>query len=196
LSWRWHDDFPVLKGDYHFGTEYRGISFQDTFNLEFNFPPDYPENLPVVKEIDNKIPNLFHRFTDGSLCLCTTAEQYLIFSKQPTLENYIKNLVNPYLLSWLWYQRFNEMPWGERSHGGRGLLESYQELLQISDQQCVIIFMVKFVKNEIYQKQECPCGSGLPFKKCHRNILFQLQNYLPKGQMILDFIKIIGGLKI
>jgi hypothetical protein len=87
------------------------------------------------------------------------------------------------------------MPWGERSHGILGLLESYQELLKINGKRRVIPFMIKFVKNEIYQWQECPCGSGLPFKKCHRNITIQVQNYLPKGQMALDFIDIIRGLK-
>ena len=49
MSWRWYNDIPVLKGAYQFKTEYREVPFQDSFNLEFYFPPDYPENLPLVK---------------------------------------------------------------------------------------------------------------------------------------------------
>jgi hypothetical protein len=98
-------------------------------------------------------------------------------------------------MGWLWYQRFNEMPWGERNHGLIGLLESYQELLKIKDIRSVSFFMYKYIKNELFQRQECPCGSGLPFRKCHRNLLNRLENRLPKGQLVHDFINIIGGLR-
>jgi hypothetical protein len=193
LSWRWHDDVPILKGIYQFKTEYRGIPFQDSFNLKFNFPQNYPENIPLVNELDKKIPDKFHHFTNGNLCLCTPLEQWLVFSKEPTLENYIKNLLNPYLLSWLWYDKFNEMPWGERSHGVMGLVQSYQEKLNINDLEHTILFMVKFIKNEMYQRQDCPCGSGLPFRKCHKKIINRLENQLPQDQLRIDFYSILGG---
>ena len=191
LSWRWQDDVPILKGIYHFNTEYRGIVFQDSFNLEFIFPQNYPENIPLVKELDKKIPDKFHHLINGYLCLCTPLEQWLIFSKRPTLENYIKNLLNPYLLSWLWYDKYNEMPWGERCHGPMGLVQSYQEILNIKDLDHTILFMIKFLRNEIYQRQECPCGSGLPFRKCHKTIINRLANQLPQGQLRADFISIL-----
>jgi hypothetical protein len=194
LSWRWYNDIPVLNGFYQFKTEYRGITFQDSFNLEINFPPDYPDNLPHVKELDYKIPNIFHRFTNGDFCLCTPCEQWLIFSKKPTLENYITNLVNPYLLSWLWFQRFNKMPWGERKHGYIGLIESYRDLLRLTDIRHTIYFMIEFVKNELHHKKNCPCGSGRLFRKCHGNIVHKYENSLPQGQLINDFLFILGGL--
>jgi hypothetical protein len=193
LSWHWNDDVPILKGVYQFQTEYKGISFKDNFHLEFFFPQTYPDDLPTVKEIDSKIPSTFHHFIDGSLCLCTPAEQYMIFSRAPRLENYIRNLLNPYLLGWLWYQQFNEMPWGERAHGLSGLLESYQELLNIKNWQCLLDFMYKYIRNELFQRQKCPCGSGLPFKKCHRNLIIRLENCLPNGQLSRDFINIFRG---
>jgi hypothetical protein len=183
-----------LKGIYQFKTEYRGVPFQDSFNLEITFPADYPEKLPSVKELDNKIPALFHRNPDGCLCLCAPVEEYLTFFQNPTLENYVLNLLNPYLLSWLWYDKFNEMPWGERKHGYIGLVESYQELLRLKDIRQTISFMVEFVKNKIHHRESCPCGSGLSFKRCHRNIIFEYESSLPKGQLIFDFISIIGGL--
>jgi hypothetical protein len=193
LSWRWYDGIPILKGIYHFKTEYRDIVFQDSFNLEFNFPQNYPENIPIVKELDKKIPDKFHHFTNGYLCLCTPLEQWLIFSKKPTLENYIKNLLNPYLLNWLWYAKYNEMPWGERNHGPMGLVQSYQEILNINDFDHTILFMIKFLRNEIYQRQECPCGSGLPFRKCHKTIINKIANRLPQGQIDADFRSILRG---
>jgi hypothetical protein len=193
LSWRWYNDIPALKGTYHFSKDYRGENFKDTFNLEINFPPDYPEKSPLVKELDSKIPATFHRNPDGCLCLCAPAEQYLVFSKEPTLENYIKNLLDPYLLSWLWYERFNEMPWGERSHGSIGLLESYQELMGLINSKETAFLITKFITNKIGRNDICPCGSGLSFKKCHRKIIFKLENSLPKEQLIHDFNHILLG---
>jgi len=193
LSWRWYDDVPILKGIYHFQINYRGIPFQDSFNLEFYFPHDYPENLPLVKELDNKIPKEFHHFTDGSLCLCTPAEQWLIFSKNPTLENYIKNLVNPYLLCWLWYEKFNEMPWGERQHGPVGIIESYQDLLKLNNPEQTLHFLKILFFNEIDSRGYCPCGSGLSFRKCHKTAITKVTNRLPMDYIKKDFITILRG---
>jgi hypothetical protein len=107
-----------------------------------------------------------------------------IFSRVPRLENYIRNLLNPYLLGWLWYQQFNEMPWGERTHGLSGLVESYQELLNIKNRQCLLDFMYKYIRKKLFQRQDCPCGSGLPFKKCHKNLIIRLENCLPDEQLL------------
>ena len=85
------------------------------------------------------------------------------------------------------------MPWGERQHGPMGIVESYQELLNIKDLKHMTQFMIEFARNEIHRMQNCPCGSGLPFKKCHRKIIYKLENCLPKGQLIRDFISILGG---
>lgn len=191
LSWRWHNDIPILKGRYQFNTEFRGILFQDSFILEFNFPPDYPERLPLVKEVDYKIPKTFHRLKHEYLCLCTFSEQWLIFSKEPTLDNYIRNLLNPYLLSWLWFVRFNEMPWGERRHGSIGLVESYQDLLKTKSIQQTIFLMKKAIMDGVGRQDKCPCGSGLSFKKCHQKIIQRLVNSLPEGQMAYDFKNIL-----
>jgi hypothetical protein len=162
--------------------------------LEINFPVDYPDKPPIVKELNNKIPASFHRNPDGYLCLCTPVEQHLTFFQSPTLENFMLNLLNPYLLSWLWYDRFNEMPWGERKHGDIGLIESYRDLLKLKDIRHTISFMVEFVKNKLHHKENCPCGSGRLFRKCHGNIIYKYEYSLPKGQLINDFIVILGGL--
>ena len=86
------------------------------------------------------------------------------------------------------------MPWGERRHGSIGIIESYQELLNLRNIKHTIQFMVGFIKNEIHHKQDCPCGSGFSFKKCHRNLISKLENSLPQGQLIFDFIITLGGL--
>ena len=162
--------------------------------MEFNFPPNYPESFPVVKELDFKIPSTFHRNPDKNLCLCTPVEQYLIFSKEPTLNNFIINLLNPYLLSWLWYERYNKMPWGERKHGSMGIIESYQELLNLTSSKHTIRFMDNFIYNRFHFRLECPCGSGLAYRRCHEKTINNLEMILPKKQLINDFLCIMERL--
>ena len=87
------------------------------------------------------------------------------------------------------------MPWGERSHGLMGLIESYQELLKLKDIQQTIRFMIEFIKNEIHYNHGCPCESGLSLNHCHGSIIQKLENNLPKGQLIHDFLFILGGLR-
>ena len=85
------------------------------------------------------------------------------------------------------------MPWGERKHGPMGLVQSYQKLLKTKDPQHTILLMKKIIMNGIDRMDKCPCGSGLLFKKCHRTIITKLCNHLPKGQLNLDFMAILGG---
>jgi len=193
LSWRWYNDIPVLKGIYQFKTIYRDVPFSDCFNLELYFSPDYPNEIPMVREVDNKIPHTFHQFAGGFFCLCTPSEQWLVFSKRPTLENFILNLVNPYLLSWMWYDQFNEMPWGERQHGPKGIIESYQDLLKVESPRHTIHFLGKLIMGGIGKNDDCPCGSGLTFRKCHKSKVDRLSNRLPNEHLLHDLMIILKG---
>jgi hypothetical protein len=148
-----------------------------------------------VKEIGGKIPSNFHRYTQGGLCLAATPELYRIFKKEPTLENYIDNLVDPYLFGWLYYQQYQKMPWGERSHGANGLIESYKELLHIEKTTNMKMLLLQIVTNTIKQRELCPCGSGLPFRKCHKKQVQRLLVNIPKEVFFHDFLTIIGEKK-
>jgi len=87
------------------------------------------------------------------------------------------------------------MPWGERQHGSMGLVESYQELLRFNDFQHTVLFVKKYLMNKLDRNDDCPCDSGVSFKKCHRKIIFKLENCLPRGQINKDFTNIfLGGL--
>ena len=86
------------------------------------------------------------------------------------------------------------MPWGERQHGLIGIVESYQELLKLKDFQQTILLIKNFVMGKIDRNDDCPCNSGYSFKKCHRKIIIRLENSLPKGQLVYDFISISRGI--
>jgi hypothetical protein len=157
------------------------------------FRQDYPNSIPIVRETGGKIPSDFHRYMGGGLCLGATPELYTIFTKRPTLENYIDNLVDPYLFGWLYYQQYGEMPWGERNHGAKGLIESYKELLHIEKDENAMVLLRQIAANAIKQREICPCGSGLPFRKCHKKLVQRLSVNIPQGVFFQDFLTIIGG---
>jgi hypothetical protein len=192
LHWIWEQDIPVLKGRYLFHTIYEGVEFKDTFNLTFVFPREYPEQPPLVLEIAGKIPYNFHHYTNGGLCLAARMEYKVVFAKNPTLEGFITNLLNPYLLSWLWFDKFGKMPWGERKHGWTGICESYQDLLKIKNPENVIPFMERLVRNNINQREPCPCGSNIPYRNCHKKIVNRVLVYYNRDDLITDYRDIIS----
>lgn len=191
LKWRWEHDVPVLKGKYHFSTLYKGVELKDTFNLRFHFPQDYPETPPYVEELDNNIPAKFHHYSNGTLCLCVPVEYLSIFLRSPTLSNFINNLLNPYLTSWLWYKQFGEMPWGERSHGAIGLCEFYAELLKIRNLPTLLPFLEKIILGDIPQRANCPCGSGVPYRNCHKKIVNKFLLRIPISNIREDYYYIL-----
>ncbi|MDR2407676.1 MAG: hypothetical protein LBE13_06160 [Bacteroidales bacterium] len=123
------------------------------------------------------------------------AEYRMIFAKAPTLENFIHNLLNPYLAGWLWHKQFGKMPWGERSHGWVGLCESYQALFKIDGKENVIPFLEQLVKGEIHQRAGCPCGSGKPYRNCHKKIINRIFAHISQKQIIFDYQTILLGIR-
>lgn len=195
LKWRWENEIPILKGQFHFHTVYRNVELQDTFNLVFDFPQNYPDEPPLVMEVDGKVDPKYHHYSNGALCLGTPAEYEISFTKTPTLENFILNLLNPYLAGWLWYKQFGEMPWGERSHGWIGLCESYQDLFKIDNKENVIPFLERLAKDEIHQRDVCPCGSGKPYRNCHKKIINRSFIHISHERIFADYQTILLGIR-
>jgi hypothetical protein len=195
LKWRWENEIPVLKGCFRFHTIHRKVELQDTFNLIFRFPQNYPVEPPLVIEVDGKIAKGYHHYSNGTLCLAAPAEYNIVFAKTPTLENFILDLLNPYLAGWIWHKQFGDMPWGERSHGWTGLCESYQELLKIGNKENVIPFLKQLAKGEIPQRVGCPCGSGKPYRNCHKKIVNRLSVHITKEQIVSDYRTILLGIR-
>jgi hypothetical protein len=195
LKWRWENEIPVLKGHFQFHTIYRNVELQDAFNLIFHFSQNYPNEPPLVIEVDGKIDPRFHHYSNGALCLAVPAEYNIIFAKTPTLENFILNLLNPYLAGWLWHKQFGDVPWGERSHGWIGLCESYHELLKIDAKENVIPFLEQLARGVIHQRANCPCGSGKPYRNCHKKIINKFSVHISREQIVSDCQTILLGIR-
>lgn len=193
LGWRWQENIPILSGRYYFYGTWNNIKLNDDFFLQFYFPPDYPDSLPFVIETEGKIPAYYHRSREeGWLCLASPPELYIQFNRNRSLKNYIENLLNPYLYRWLYLKKFNEPPWGERSHYEAGIIEGYKKILNISNEEKLLLFLEIILKNNIQWRQVCPCGSNLMLRKCHKKQINFIKKNVPLRQIYEDFMKIRG----
>jgi hypothetical protein len=188
----WEGDIAVIEGDLHFIAAYNGVQIEDTYKIKIVLPHDYPNSLPVTKEIGNRIPSYFHKFTDDSLCLEVYAKIKLEFSEKPSLLFYIQRFVVQYLFSYSYKKTYGELPYGERSHGDLGILEFYHELLGISDSSSIIGALRILAKGVYRGHHLCFCGSGLKLRSCHGQIIRNLIDKKLNQQFRNDLISIIN----
>lgn len=174
------DTAPSISGMIHLKDE-NGILI-DRYKIKIVATIDYPNSFPYVFEIDGRIPrnNDWHIYTqDGHCCICTIPEEILICKNGISLQSFLENQVNPYFFN----QKHREI-YGyflkERPHGIEGNVQFFIETFKIKDLTTIIKCLV-FIKQrkEPNRVNRCFCGSGLKYRKCHRETykaLNQLSN--------------------
>ena len=79
LNIQWEKDQLIVQGNYKFSRKYNGIICSDVFSLRIEISNLFPEEMPIVHEIGNKIPKDYHKNSPTVLCLGTDLELYQIF---------------------------------------------------------------------------------------------------------------------
>ena len=144
----------------------------DSFSLIFTFPHNYPNLcLPIVKELERKIPRIAdrHVYPDGKLCLTTPINEFLICKKGISFLEFLDDIVGPYLaaqmaISMGWLDGF---PQGEYEHGYEGIFQSYSEFFEITDLSIII--------------------SGIPTAGNGGVITYQFDAIIQYGQYLIPF---------
>lgn len=168
------EDAWQIRGKIRFSREYLKRRVDDEYLVEILVLKDYPISLPKIFEIEGRIPIDFHRFQDEALCLGAPLEVKAKFRKRPTLLGYVDNCVIPYLYSYSYKCKFGKLPFGELSHGGKGLLEFYQNLFGIKDPRRVQRFLEILSLGNYQDRTRCPCGSGRRLRICHGSLIDKL----------------------
>ena len=66
----------------------------------------------------------------------------MIFKENPSVLHFIRELLEPYLYAHAYWKKYNgQMPFGQRSHYGDGIIEHYSEYFDIKDKEIVIGFL-------------------------------------------------------
>ena len=89
------------------------------------------------------------------------------------IETFLYDLVIPFFYRLSYTEKFGianarKNLWGEYSHGDRGQIEHFLEIINI-------------MRHNRGRNASCPCGSGVKYKKCHLGEVESLTNFLRKA---------------
>ena len=102
----------------------------DKFNVQIIIPEAFPKKLPIVREVGKKIPLKYgHIYSDGELCLATDQEIRITLGYDINLYEWLDKFVIPYFYGYSYFEKYDVMPFGERSHGNKGVNEFYKEFI-------------------------------------------------------------------
>lgn len=80
------------------------------------------------------------------------------------------------------------MPFGELSHGGKGISEYYKEFFE-TDSELVVIELLKIIIEDSYRgHMPCPCASGKRLRNCHGPKIVEIKEQQTREQFFSDFV--------
>jgi hypothetical protein len=179
----------TLSGVLAFSAEREnGESIDDEYELELWIPDRYPSLLPHVWETNRRIPPSFHKLTDGSLCLGSETRLRLILSRSPSILSFVELCVVPYLYGHSYYEKHGELPFGELSHGSKGIIEDLADVFGVDKVMVAGFVKVAAMKKRVANKRPCPCGGELRLGLCHRKRINMLRRRL--GRRWFGYLKL------
>jgi hypothetical protein len=190
-------DRRLVSGDLCFSAEFEGQVIDDCFSISLVLPQEFPACPPRAFETGGRVPRVadYHVYpSSGELCLGAQFQVRMVFAERPTLVGYVDRLLVPYLY-WIshWLQ-FNRKPWEELAHGGRGLLEAYNDYFGVSGHVATLKLLMAVRDRNFRRDQMCPCGSGRRIRNCHRERLRHLAQFRTPHEADGDVDAIIASL--
>lgn len=157
----------ILTGEILVNRTASSYTLYKTYHIEVHIPFE-SDKLPYVFDIGNAIDsNYNHQYKDGPLCLETDFAIRIRFVDGLNLVSWMQEFVEPYFFSYEYYQRFGCFPFGERSHGIEGILQSFGDVFQETDN-IKVCKILMFIYSDRYRGHlPCPCGSGKKMRACH-----------------------------
>lgn len=173
---------------------YNDFPVNEFFEIDMRIPFAYPNEIPDVIEVGNKIDSEYeHRYINGQLCLGTNSEIILRSNGAITISYLIDSYVIPYLYSYRYYERYKEYPFGDRSHGAMGIVEAWKEAFGVKTVEEAYDIIMHVVIHTYRGHLPCSCNSGKKTRDCHpvnAELLLKLNNKSIK-KILMEDLKII-----
>jgi len=185
-----NSDIWSISGLLTFSATYEREKIEDEYDIELIISKEYPKEPPIAKEKGGRIPKDFHTNHNYELCLGAPFEIRRKFAQKPTLIGFVEECVIPFFYSFSYHGKHGEMPFGELSHGGKGILEFYHKLLEVDNELIVLKFIKILIDNNYRGHHDCPCGSGLRLRQCHGMKLLEIKKYQKQDDFMDDYFKI------
>lgn len=153
----------------------------DRFLVEIQLPFDFPRGIPRVREIGRRIPRIAdrHMYSDGTACLFVD-EDWIIANPEGTdWLTFLKGPVRNFFIGQCLVEAGAGWPFGERSHGAKGILECYTELTGANDLCIAYNYLQTLSKKKVKGHWPCPCGSGMKIRDCHKLAIYSLRQRIP-----------------
>jgi len=185
----------AIRGILSFSATFQGVTLADAFSILIILPDDFPDSPPTVQETGGRIPADFHQYRDRTLCLGAPVEVWGRFKADPRLVTFVETLVVEYLYGYVHQEKYGTLPFGELSHGCKGIREYYQDLFETDDVQ-IELALLKVLADGTYRGHlGCPCGSDTILRKCHGQVLLRLLEHQPKERFLRDAENILYSLE-
>jgi hypothetical protein len=149
----------------------------DRYQVSIELPPDYPESLPIVREVGGRIPwkPEFHVNADGMACVLLPDDRWRCFPEGAPFVQFLDGPVHDFFLGQSLVALGEDWPFGQWSHGAKGVYEYYCWLLQTDDADTVLRHLWVLAKLSLKGHWECPCGSGEKIRRCCRARIAELR---------------------
>lgn len=164
------------------------------YSIEIEFPDDYPNSVPLVRETGGKIPRTMDRHYDmqrGGSCLFLDDEKYKFFKEKPDIVNFINTPVKNFFLSQAYFDLTGKWLFGDWSHGVFGIFEYYCEELDTKNTRIVINFLKLLSDHIMDPNHKCYCGSNKKLIHCHINKLVDMRNKIDIKTACVSYERIV-----
>lgn len=154
----------------------------DSYQVKVYVSADFPWEEPIVFETGNRIPKIVdrHIFPKHGNCCLGIWEEWLLTLPSCNFANFLTIIMHDYFVSQTYFEAHGEWPFGERSHGDAGVLESFASLLGTEEDLTTVIRYLKLIsKKEIKGHNICPCGCGRRLRLCQRAEVDELKKRIP-----------------
>jgi hypothetical protein len=172
----------VIAGS--FPIDYDG-SEADRYIIEVQLPDNYPLGIPIVREVGGRIPQTAERHIkqDGVACLFVDEEWLISNPNGSELLDFLRGPVRNFFIGQSLVEAGHRWPFGERSHGAKGILECYANLTQASNLQVAQKYLEMLNQKKVKGHWPCPCRSGKKLRDCHYHLVLRLKQRIPRSTL-------------
>lgn len=155
----------------------------DRFAIEITLLDDYPNSLPVVREVGGRIPHVLGRHVipnSGDACILLPDDRWRSWPRGSSLGAFISGPVRNYFIGQALVERGESWPFGEWNHGFQGMRDYYREVFSTDDPPKVRKYLEYIAAKKIRGHWDCPCGSGERLRDCHMDSILALRSKMPR----------------
>lgn len=166
---------------------YEGDKVYDRYHIEIKLSHKSPTDLPIVREIDGRIPHEPNRHInpkDGTACIVLPDSYWNKYPSGMSLVDFLNGPVQNFFASQSLLESGAPKPWidGEWRHGSLGIIDFYSEILGTKNPKEIYQYLRALKSPIVKGHWICPCGSGKKIRDCHHwAFIEELRTRIPRS---------------